>query len=329
MRKDRTCYGGDEPSWCWRALRWLGPVMLASGCFSPHPPEGAACDPQLPNCPSGQRCLLRAGGYACGTGVEAEVDAENRPPEDVDDDGIPDALDICPTVADPAQHNEDGDRFGDACDPCPPIANDDPADPDGDGVGDACDPNPMTPGDHVALFDGFHAGISGWHAFGSWSVAGDDVSVEVGDGTHASLVMPEPMAGRRTVMAGFTVTALNGTFGYAGLGVIDQHESGTDSAVACQIFRGAVGQQRLGLTSTGLEVILDETAFPISVGRSYATAITRDASQYRCRGIDQGAPPADTTVTHGGDSDASIAEVGVRAHAAGATFHWVLVVASP
>jgi len=39
-------------------------------------------------------------------------------PGDTDGDGVPDASDDCPTVADPAQSDADGDGLGDACDPC-------------------------------------------------------------------------------------------------------------------------------------------------------------------------------------------------------------------
>ncbi|RMF73276.1 MAG: hypothetical protein D6738_09150, partial [Acidobacteria bacterium] len=77
--------------------------------------------------------------------------------DDPDGDGVPDALDVCPDVADPEQHDRDGDGIGDLCnddrdadgdeyaddlDVCPDV--DDPAqvDRDGDGVGDLCDALP-------------------------------------------------------------------------------------------------------------------------------------------------------------------------------------------
>jgi hypothetical protein len=55
------------------------------------------------------------------------------PPPDADGDGVPDAVDLCPDVADPAQADGDADGIGDACDACPaggPAGN---LDSDGDG----------------------------------------------------------------------------------------------------------------------------------------------------------------------------------------------------
>jgi hypothetical protein len=55
------------------------------------------------------------------------------PPPDGDDDGVPDALDLCPEVPDPDQLDGDADTIGDACDACPeggPAGN---LDADGDG----------------------------------------------------------------------------------------------------------------------------------------------------------------------------------------------------
>jgi hypothetical protein len=46
-----------------------------------------------------------------------ELVAGGAGPADADGDGVLDAVDLCPTVVDPAQADRDGDGLGDACDP--------------------------------------------------------------------------------------------------------------------------------------------------------------------------------------------------------------------
>src|SRR5690606_23563514 len=60
---------------------------------------------------------------------------------DRDRDGVGNACDNCPRVANRNQRDRDGDRVGDACDNCPTVRNPRQVDSDGDGIGDACDPD--------------------------------------------------------------------------------------------------------------------------------------------------------------------------------------------
>jgi hypothetical protein len=58
---------------------------------------------------------------------------------DSDGDGICDADDNCPGVANPGQEDRDGDGVGDACDNCPDVPNPGQEDENGNGIGDACE----------------------------------------------------------------------------------------------------------------------------------------------------------------------------------------------
>lgn len=85
---------------------------------------------------------------------------------DGDGDGVADAADNCPGVANTGQYDEDDDGLGDVCDNCPHVDNADQTNADGDGVGDACDPYPEEGDDVIVFFDGFAAPTraAGWAA---------------------------------------------------------------------------------------------------------------------------------------------------------------------
>lgn len=130
---------------------------------------GDACDPDIDgdgipnesdNCPTVYNPSQRNStggplGDACNPDWKAGCAADASGPgcdADEDLDGIPDALDNCPGVANPDQSDIDGDGVGDACDwdmdgdgianhadNCPLHYNPSQEDSDRDGVGDACD----------------------------------------------------------------------------------------------------------------------------------------------------------------------------------------------
>jgi hypothetical protein len=70
-------------------------------------------------------------------------------------DGIGDACDNCPAVANIDQKDSDKDTIGDVCDNCLLFSNPDQKDSDKDGVGDACDCNDGVQGaNEIAIDDG-------------------------------------------------------------------------------------------------------------------------------------------------------------------------------
>ncbi len=102
----------------WAPLSLLG----LAACYAPAPPGGVPCTPPPAGvgiCPSGQICAPSGVCLPPGTiGPAPDGGSDGGGPNDDDDgDGVPNAIDNCPKVANPDQANDDGDAFGDACDP--------------------------------------------------------------------------------------------------------------------------------------------------------------------------------------------------------------------
>ncbi len=288
-------------------------VVVVSACYAPVVPDDVPCDPARPACPHHQMCVIRDGDPVCSPrpGDPDAPDAAN--------DG---AVDNCPGVDNPSQANYDGDAFGDACDPCPPIANDAPIDTDGDGVSDDCDPDPRSPGDRIIRFQALRDGLGAGTADGTWSLVPEGVSVDVAAGAHAWFGTPSPAGARISVIAAVAPSDLRNLPTYAGIGVIAEHEAGSDNAVSCQLVETPLGQRRLSLIQTALEVGLAGVDHAFATGAVEVVTLTKTGSGYRCRA---GA----TEITGRSSSSASVPEVGLRARGASGVYRWMLVIARP
>ncbi len=106
--------------------------------------------------------LERSVGGGCADSDDDGIcDAEDNCPglanpdqEDLDGDGVGDVCDGCPVHPDPEQEDGDRDGVGDACDVCPQRADRAQRDGDSDGVGDACDNCPEVDNRNQADGDG-------------------------------------------------------------------------------------------------------------------------------------------------------------------------------
>ena len=317
-------------------------VLVVAACYSPRLEPGAPCDPQAPSCPGGQTCTRRAGGFACEPlGTPPDLDAPAEPPgsdaprmvdamvgldavdPDLDGDGVLNAADNCPTVANADQGNEDGDKFGDACDPCPPIADDNPPDGDGDGVADACDPHPMTAGDKIVLFEGFHAGVpASWTTIGTWTAAADSVSVDVTAG-KASLTSTPTLTGHETVATAVTVNAL-GTVDDQAIGVVDNYQHGSNRQGTFCSLREDIGGAMPNVAIVQLRTNgPHNTPYAAVENRPYLVEERRDDTSYSCHG-DDGTTSADATMT--ATVSVAVPEAGLRVVNASATFAWLMII---
>ena len=258
---------------------WL--VLVFAGCYSASPPAGVLCDPIDPHCPSGQMCVSRGGEFVCDTepgDVEMDASTDTSSANDVDGDGVANASDNCPMLANANQANEDGDPFGDVCDNCPPFPSMG-ADADNDGVGDVCDPHLLIPGDAITLFEGFSgmALPAGWVATGSWTVAMGNLVSKANAGDLSTLVVPYISTPHQTISAFATITALENQLG-GSIGVVDQFDG--NQGVHCG--GGRAGGDLFGLINAATGVFLNSKPHPFEVGTLYRITFERTDKSYDC-----------------------------------------------
>jgi Thrombospondin type 3 repeat len=301
---------------------WL---LVLAGCYSASPPAGVPCDPIDPHCPSGQMCVSRGGEFVCDNepgGVATDASTDTSSPNDVDGDGVVNASDNCPMIANANQANEDNDATGDVCDNCPPFPSTG-VDADGDGVGDVCDPHLLIPGDSITLFEGF-AGTTlpaGWMATGTWTVAMGSLFSMAKANDLSTLVIPYTSTPHQTISAFATITALENQTG-GSIGVVDRFDG--NQGLHCG--GGRAGGDLFGLINAANGVFQDSKPHPFEVATLYRITFERTDKTYGCSTIQTNG----NTVQTGTDFDSTIGtNIGFRNRTASAIFPWIMVVKSP
>ncbi len=276
--------------------------------------------------------------HGASTTADEPPDGAARPdatslPGDQDGDGVPDAIDNCPTIANPDQHDHDGDGRGDVCDVCPALA-DNGLDSDHDGVGDACDPHPAVAGDRIALFDGFYGAPAGWNSVvgsDTWTDAMGALRQPMTD-TAYQLVHPMTGLGNVTIETRVRINAIaQDTAARRSTGIVAGYQD-TDDFFYCGLSAFTAGDSTVeaGRETAG--------AYDFNQG-DFATDMTGDWAIIRAT-LTQPAgsdPTVSCSVTRNGVTGAAAftetavegGDLGLRTNGADASFDYVFVVASP
>jgi hypothetical protein len=304
-------------------------VCVLWGCYAPGVPADVPCSPDG-TCPGGQSCIANVCVVQAATSPDAPSGGKGDGfGDDRDSDGVPNASDNCPDLANSDQANEDGDRFGDACDPCPELRDDTGLDTDGDGVGDLCDPHPMVAGDHIDLFEGFHHGMPNWARSPNWVAAGDDVRVTAAPSTDEYLIIPLAATQKELVMASYVVEELPGSNTDHDVGVNTPYRASDDSGIECELYDpGMAGMPRyISLWNDFGSKEIGRNAQTWTLGTAYTLAIQRSGTSFGCRITDS----TGQAFTATGTATVSPTQpmISVRAFAATARISWVMVIRSP
>lgn len=284
-------------------------VTLLAGCYAPSPATGVpcgtsgACPDPLVCAPATNTCERTRGG-----------DLDAAPPTDT---LVIDAAGCTGT------HDEDGDGIVDACDNCPGIANADQADTTetrADGVGNACDPRP-TARDRITFFEAFAAPLVGWEVDSMSVVANDRLTTAAVQG-YGEAYAPK-MSTDGVVETRYTVVALNPSPPYSGVEVVaEQGAAGVEGYRCMTTQNGGIGTRGVGIQTfvEPYDIVYGDSGGPrFTVGDSGVLQFAYGGTVACVHPSD----PADKASAP--EPEARTGRVGVGTQYIGAAFHYLVV----
>jgi hypothetical protein len=183
---------------------------------------------------------------------DATRDTRSDTPSDTSSDT---SMSACTAIG----HDEDGDGVDDACDRCPHVADPAQPDTDGDGVGDACDPSASTT-ERIVFFDPFTSAspLPAWvdiSGSAAQTFTGDSVLF---DGTGAAINRDWQLA----MSPENTLFELGGAVlaGAAGDRQLLVHATQGAAEYYCELFDGSSFFFGLTHTTNGTNFVDDVTA---------------------------------------------------------------------